>query len=311
MQFQSIKLTILIDIPQFLFGRKGAQNVDSFLKSDDPAIKRFLGVDTSLGAASPGCGIPGPTTRSFVTSRAGIFFHPGKLQALNHKGRYLSVRGPLRIARPIRGWPAIVQASMICSMTISALHRRRAMRFTAGAFRRPRGLIAVDDGSTVPGRVHNRPAAKMQSMNPPRLLPCVDSDSLAQRMDGLCMSLRGPVLKREGGDFEKLASIDADQETSMRTLYLTSLALAIAAGFALPLAGSAEAAMGGALPKTGFLPVENAQMVYLGHNFCWYDGGWQGPGFYWCGYAWNNGNGWGGGEGWHGWNHGSQGARND
>ena len=96
----------------------------------------------------------------------------------------------------------------------------------------------------------------------------------------------------------------------MRALYLTSLALAIAAGFALPLAGSAEAAMGGALPTTGFLPIENAQFVYLGHNFCWYDGGWQGAGYYWCGYAWNNGNGWGGGEGWNGWNHGSPGAYN-
>jgi FMN-dependent oxidoreductase (nitrilotriacetate monooxygenase family) len=29
---------------------------------------------------------------------------------LNHKGQYLSVRGPLNIARPIQGWPVIVQA---------------------------------------------------------------------------------------------------------------------------------------------------------------------------------------------------------
>ncbi len=29
---------------------------------------------------------------------------------LNHKGDYLSVRGPLNIARPIQGWPVIVQA---------------------------------------------------------------------------------------------------------------------------------------------------------------------------------------------------------
>ena len=87
----------------------------------------------------------------------------------------------------------------------------------------------------------------------------------------------------------------------MRTLHLTGLALAIAAGFALPLAGSAEAAMGGALPSTQVLPIENAQFFFLGHNFCWYDGGWQGPGWYWCGYAWNNGYGWGGGDGWHGW----------
>src|SRR5258705_13597307 len=28
----------------------------------------------------------------------------------NHKGKYLAVRGPLNIARPVQGWPLIVQA---------------------------------------------------------------------------------------------------------------------------------------------------------------------------------------------------------
>ena len=73
----------------------------------------------------------------------------------------------------------------------------------------------------------------------------------------------------------------------MKTPHLTGLALAIATGFALPLAGSAQAAMGGALPSTQILPVEQAQFFFLGHNFCWYDDGWQGPGWYWCDYAWN------------------------
>jgi FMN-dependent oxidoreductase (nitrilotriacetate monooxygenase family) len=41
---------------------------------------------------------------------SGIFFDPGKLHVLNHKGHYLTVRGPLNIARPIQGWPVIVQA---------------------------------------------------------------------------------------------------------------------------------------------------------------------------------------------------------
>jgi hypothetical protein len=91
----------------------------------------------------------------------------------------------------------------------------------------------------------------------------------------------------------------------MRTLHLTGLAVAIAAGFALPLAGSAEAAIGAALPSTQILPVETAQFFYLGHNFCWYDDGWQGPGWYWCDYAWNTGYGWGGGDGWRGWNRGA------
>jgi alkanesulfonate monooxygenase len=48
---------------------------------------------------------------AFVRDAAsGIFFDPQKLHILNHKGPYLSVRGPLNVARPIQGWPVIVQA---------------------------------------------------------------------------------------------------------------------------------------------------------------------------------------------------------
>jgi alkanesulfonate monooxygenase len=41
---------------------------------------------------------------------SGIFFDPAKMHVLGHKGEFLSVRGPLNIARPIQGWPVIVQA---------------------------------------------------------------------------------------------------------------------------------------------------------------------------------------------------------
>jgi alkanesulfonate monooxygenase len=41
---------------------------------------------------------------------SGSFFDPEKLHVLNHKGKYLSVRGPLNIARPVQGWPVIIQA---------------------------------------------------------------------------------------------------------------------------------------------------------------------------------------------------------
>jgi len=41
---------------------------------------------------------------------SGIFFDPEKLHVLNHEGRYLKVRGPLNVARPVQGWPVIVQA---------------------------------------------------------------------------------------------------------------------------------------------------------------------------------------------------------
>src|SRR5437763_10367823 len=40
----------------------------------------------------------------------GLYFDPAKLHVLNHKGKYLKVRGPLNIARPIQGWPVVVQA---------------------------------------------------------------------------------------------------------------------------------------------------------------------------------------------------------
>jgi FMN-dependent oxidoreductase (nitrilotriacetate monooxygenase family) len=40
----------------------------------------------------------------------GVFFDPAKLHVLGHKGQHLSVRGPLNIARPVQGWPVIVQA---------------------------------------------------------------------------------------------------------------------------------------------------------------------------------------------------------
>jgi FMN-dependent oxidoreductase (nitrilotriacetate monooxygenase family) len=41
---------------------------------------------------------------------SGVFFDPAKMHVLNHKGPHLSVRGPLNVARPIQGWPVIVQA---------------------------------------------------------------------------------------------------------------------------------------------------------------------------------------------------------
>jgi alkanesulfonate monooxygenase len=40
----------------------------------------------------------------------GLYFDPSKLHVLAHKGEHYSVRGPLNIARPVQGWPVIVQA---------------------------------------------------------------------------------------------------------------------------------------------------------------------------------------------------------
>jgi FMN-dependent oxidoreductase (nitrilotriacetate monooxygenase family) len=40
----------------------------------------------------------------------GVYFDPEKLHILNHQGEFLKVRGPLNVARPVQGWPVIVQA---------------------------------------------------------------------------------------------------------------------------------------------------------------------------------------------------------
>ena len=40
----------------------------------------------------------------------GVYFDPERLHVLAHKGDDFSVRGPLNVARPIQGWPVIVQA---------------------------------------------------------------------------------------------------------------------------------------------------------------------------------------------------------
>ena len=86
-------------------------------------------------------------------------------------------------------------------------------------------------------------------------------------------------------------------------------------GTAVSLALLCVAGQANALPFDRFTAaavpndIEQAQFIFGGRNYCWYDDGWQGPGYYWCGYAWRRGFGWGGGEGWHGWHRGGPGGR--
>jgi hypothetical protein len=54
--------------------------------------------------------------------------------------------------------------------------------------------------------------------------------------------------------------------------------------------------------------VESVQFIWLGHEYCWYDDGWNGPGWYWCDYGGRVGVGWGGGYGWHHWRGGHPGG---
>jgi hypothetical protein len=99
----------------------------------------------------------------------------------------------------------------------------------------------------------------------------------------------------------------------------TFLALALSAGMAALLASPARAGMipDVANPGDGASPLMQQAQFYVplpipgvevglpfffgGHDYCWYDDGWQGAGWYWCGYGSRQGYGWGGGEGFNGW----------
>ena len=47
--------------------------------------------------------------------------------------------------------------------------------------------------------------------------------------------------------------------------------------------------------------INKVAFIYRGRRFWWYNTGWRGPGWYWCGYRWRRGFGWGGPVGWRGW----------
>lgn len=75
---------------------------------------------------------------AFIRDQAsGIFFDPEKLHVLNHEGSELKVKGPLNIARPIQGWPVIVQAGQ------SEPGRQLAAETAEVVFCSPRDLTAA------------------------------------------------------------------------------------------------------------------------------------------------------------------------
>jgi hypothetical protein len=103
-----------------------------------------------------------------------------------------------------------------------------------------------------------------------------------------------------------------------QSVAVAAFAAALIAGGGLAQANAQPARLGAefapparliiAVDRSGDAPaLTPVQFIFGGREFCWYVDGWQGPGFYWCGYAWRRGYGWGGGEGWHGWHGGGYG----
>jgi hypothetical protein len=93
----------------------------------------------------------------------------------------------------------------------------------------------------------------------------------------------------------------------MRNLLLGAVATTLLLGASF--AGAATQFNDGVYRGNDRPMLEDVQLyVFGGRNFCWYDAGWEGPGYYWCGYSWRRGIGWGGGFGWNGWRGGHGGG---
>src|SRR5260370_28631184 len=90
----------------------------------------------------------------------------------------------------------------------------------------------------------------------------------------------------------------------MRTFAFATIVASIVFATGVLVTGRVQAAPFGAAIED-LDTVETAQFVFQGRSYCWYVNGWNGPGWYWCGYAWQVGVGWGGAAGWNGWSAGS------
>jgi FMN-dependent oxidoreductase (nitrilotriacetate monooxygenase family) len=93
---------------------------------------------------------------------SGVYFDPERLHVLNHNGPELSVRGPLNIARPVQGWPVIVQAGA------SDAGRQIAAETAEVVFT---GVPTLEDGRRFYADVKGRMAALGRSREALKILP--------------------------------------------------------------------------------------------------------------------------------------------
>src|SRR6185295_2416367 len=116
---------------------------------------------------------------------SGIFFDPDKMHVLNHESEHLSVRGPLNVARPLQGWPVIVQAGA------SDVGRQFAAEIAEVVFS---GISNLADARRYSADVKGRAEKLGRSPDHVKILPgafVVVGDSLDQarekkaRLDGL------------------------------------------------------------------------------------------------------------------------------
>ena len=108
---------------------------------------------------------------------SGVFFDPAKLHVLDHHGEFFNVRGPLNVARPVQGWPVIVQAGA------SDAGRQLAAETAEMVFA---GSSSLEDGRALYADIKRRAEAAGRSRDAIKILPgCLvvvgDTDEEARR----------------------------------------------------------------------------------------------------------------------------------
>ncbi|KAE8443667.1 hypothetical protein EG329_001439 [Mollisiaceae sp. DMI_Dod_QoI] len=94
--------------------------------------------------------------------KSGTYFDPEKMHVLNHKGDDLQVKGPLNIARPVQGWPVIVQAGQ------SDPGRQLAAETAEAVFCSPKDL---DSAKALYADIKGRAEAAGRDRNHLKILP--------------------------------------------------------------------------------------------------------------------------------------------
>ena len=123
---------------------------------------------------------------------------------------------------------------------------------------------------------------------------------LARLSDFAAGGLLGGLRHSKSGSSEALAVCRKSSLVALSAVALLSLIPSISANPARAAVGEHAESLFSSLRNSS--PVEAIQYYSLNNsNYCWYDAGWQGPGWYSCGYEWDDGLGWGGPYGWNGW----------
>ncbi|SAL40573.1 nitrilotriacetate monooxygenase component A [Caballeronia sordidicola] len=184
---------------------------------------------------------------AFVRDReSGIYFDPGKLHVLNHRGPHFKVRGPLNVARSPQGWPVVVQAGAsdagreLAAQTAEVIFVAHQTLDEAKAFyrdvkgrlgrygRRPEDLKIMPGILPVIGKTHDEARAKFNALQD-LIHPDVGLALLSKMTGGVDLSaypVEGPLPdlpETNGGKSRQQLLFDLArrrENLSIRDLYL-------------------------------------------------------------------------------------------